>query len=278
MNYYPFHIGDYATHTAHLEPLEDLAYRRLLDLYYLREGPLPSDIQECARLVRLRSHVEVVEAVLKEFFLEYPSGWINERCDAELSRMLEKQAKAKASAEASVNARKAKAERTLNERSTTVELPTPTPTPTPIPIPTPKSSSTKKSKTAFAKPVDVSDVVWISFLTNCRAKQKPPTDLVMLKIRAEAAKAGITLEQALVFACERSWARFEHEWWVNENNKQGQQRFTNPADVARVTVEGSKERDPALVKIDEDAKKASLPSPELRMKMQALIGNMKVKP
>ena len=37
MNYYPFHLGDYAARTAHLEPMEDLAYRRLLDLYYLGE-------------------------------------------------------------------------------------------------------------------------------------------------------------------------------------------------------------------------------------------------
>lgn len=36
MNYFPFHVGDYAAHTAHLEPLEDLAYRRMLDAYYLR--------------------------------------------------------------------------------------------------------------------------------------------------------------------------------------------------------------------------------------------------
>lgn len=31
MNYYPFHIGDYLTETAHLSWLEDCAYRRLLD-------------------------------------------------------------------------------------------------------------------------------------------------------------------------------------------------------------------------------------------------------
>ena len=40
MNYYPFHIGDYASHTRHLTLMEDLAYRRLLDLYYLHERPL----------------------------------------------------------------------------------------------------------------------------------------------------------------------------------------------------------------------------------------------
>ena len=32
MNYYNFHIGDYARRTRHLTVLEDLFYRRLLDL------------------------------------------------------------------------------------------------------------------------------------------------------------------------------------------------------------------------------------------------------
>jgi len=68
LNYYPFHVGDYAAHTAHLEPMEDLAYRRMLDLYYLRECALPQEPAEVARLIRMRSNVAEVEAVLREFF------------------------------------------------------------------------------------------------------------------------------------------------------------------------------------------------------------------
>jgi len=147
MNYYPFHIGDYASHTAHLEPLEDLAYRRMIDLYYLREDSLPDDIQEIARLIRMKPHTAEIECVLNEFFILADGRWINERADAEIAAMLDKQAKARASAELSVKARQAKAkqktsegltdaQRTLNEPSTNVELPTPTPTPTPIIKPT----------------------------------------------------------------------------------------------------------------------------------------------
>lgn len=138
MNYFPFHVGDYASHTAHLEPMEDLTYRRLLDLYYLRESPLEGRPDQLARVIRLRDYAHVVEAVLHEFFEESDSGgdnpcqvWRHARCDAEIAKMQDRQAKAKASATASVNARRANAERTLNERSTDVELPTPTPTPTP---------------------------------------------------------------------------------------------------------------------------------------------------
>lgn len=129
MNYFPFHVGDYASHTAHLEPLEDLAYRRMLDLYYMREEPLPEDIDAIARLIRLRDNKAEIRAVLTEFFSFTPEGYRHYRCDAELAKMQDRQAKAQASARASVNARRANAERALNERSADVELPTPTPTP-----------------------------------------------------------------------------------------------------------------------------------------------------
>ena len=100
MNYYPFHVGDYAVHTAHLDLLEDLAYRRMLVLYYLRECALPHDPAEVARLIRMRGNVAEVTAVLREFFTEFEGGWVNGRCEEEILRMKDKQTKAKASAEA----------------------------------------------------------------------------------------------------------------------------------------------------------------------------------
>lgn len=145
MNYYPFHLGDYAAHTGHLEPMEDLAYRRLLDLYYLRECALPTDIQATAKLIRMRSCAADVESVLNEFFTLTDAGWVHERCDEEIAKMQDKQAKARKSAAASVNARRANAERALPEQPTDVERPlaeTPTDVelPTPTPTPTPKKS------------------------------------------------------------------------------------------------------------------------------------------
>ena len=140
MNYYPFHLGDYASHTGHLEPMEDLAYRRMLDAYYLRETPLPAPVPDVARLIRMRQNVTEVEAVLNEFFMLTSEGWRHSRCDEEIAKMQDKQAKARASAAASVNARKAKTERKPNERSTDVELPTPTPTPSPDISPNPPAT------------------------------------------------------------------------------------------------------------------------------------------
>ena len=49
MHYFQFNIGDYASHTSRLTLLEDLAYRRMLDLYYLNEQPLNGCVTDVAR-------------------------------------------------------------------------------------------------------------------------------------------------------------------------------------------------------------------------------------
>lgn len=86
MHHYPFHIGDYVAHTRHLSPIEDLAYRRLLDAYYLHEGPLTEEVAVIARRIGLRDHVPEVETVLNEFFEASPDGWRHGRCDEEIAR------------------------------------------------------------------------------------------------------------------------------------------------------------------------------------------------
>ena len=91
MNYYPFHIGDYAAHTRHLSLMEDLAYRRLLDLYYTRESALPADVTKVARLVGMREQAGEVESVLNEFFIPSDFGWGHSRADAEIDAMQSKQ-------------------------------------------------------------------------------------------------------------------------------------------------------------------------------------------
>lgn len=98
MNFYDFHIGDYASRTAHLEPMEDLAYRRMLDLYYIRETALPADSTEICRLVRLRGMEVIVDAILREFFRQTDAGWVHEKCETVIAAAVDKRNKAKASA------------------------------------------------------------------------------------------------------------------------------------------------------------------------------------
>lgn len=102
MNYYEHHLGDYMRDTAHLSMIEDGAYRRLLDAYYIKEMPIPNEPREACRLVRAQSKPErdAVLIVLKEFFTTAADGWHHKRCDHEIARFQDKQAKAKRSAEA----------------------------------------------------------------------------------------------------------------------------------------------------------------------------------
>lgn len=100
MYYYQFNIGDYQSHTGHLEPLEDCAYRRMLDWCYLHERPLPDDVEQIAKLIRMRSHSECIASVLREFFARTAdgSGWWQDRIGKEISKASVKSEKASQSA------------------------------------------------------------------------------------------------------------------------------------------------------------------------------------
>lgn len=103
MHYYQFNIGDYKSHTEHLSEMEDLAYRRLLDWYYLHESAIPLDIQETARQIRMRSHTDCIAVVLQEYFERTDDGWVHHRANKEIAKTGEKSAKASASAKARWN-------------------------------------------------------------------------------------------------------------------------------------------------------------------------------
>jgi uncharacterized protein YdaU (DUF1376 family) len=80
MYYYQFHIGDYRAATNHLSNDEDLAYRRLLDMYYDTEKPISLDTEWVSRRLRLAS--ETVLSVLKDFFILQDDGWFHPKCDS----------------------------------------------------------------------------------------------------------------------------------------------------------------------------------------------------
>lgn len=116
MNYYPFHIGDYRSHTAHLTLLQDLAYRRLLELYYLHERALPPDPALCARRIGMSMHLEDVQVVLEDFFVLDEEGYRNKRCDEILAKFISQREKAQKAGIESGRVRRAWAERRENNR------------------------------------------------------------------------------------------------------------------------------------------------------------------
>ena len=98
MHYYQFNIGEYASHTRHLTPIEDIAYRRLLDLAYTSEQPLNKDIKTLSRLINLREYSQEICDILNEFFYEVSDGWVNNRVIKEINKTGRKSELAKNSA------------------------------------------------------------------------------------------------------------------------------------------------------------------------------------
>ena len=212
MFYYQFNIGDYLKHTAHLTPLEDIAYRRLLDTYYDTEKPIPNDIPLVSR--KLRIDAETVEMVLKEFFLQTEEGYRNKRADIEIEvyhAFLNKQKangikggrpKNKPTDNPPLSQAKPKITLTTNrEPLNTNQEPITTGT-----------SKTIVARSDCNRPETVSEQVWSDFQTLRRAKKAPLTNSALSRIDKEAGKAGISLEAALVECCARGWAGFKAEW------------------------------------------------------------------
>jgi len=123
MHYYQFNIGDYASHTRYLTPMQDLIYRRLLDLYYLHEKPIP--IETPCTFIGLNDCSTDVQRVLNDYFILTEKGWINKRADEQIAEYKSKQKSASMAGKKSAEARKASKdavlERPFNERTTDVQ-------------------------------------------------------------------------------------------------------------------------------------------------------------
>lgn len=143
MNFYPFHIGDYASATRHLTWDEDLAYRRLLDCYYTREQPIPISKTLAYRLVLASTETQkaAVDTVLSEFFIETDDGFVHERCEYEIGEANSKKKKASDSAIARWSAMRIESERNANAEQSHAIGNAPNPNPNPNPKSEPKTVS-----------------------------------------------------------------------------------------------------------------------------------------
>lgn len=109
MHYYQFNIGDYAKTTRHLSNTEDLAYRRLIELYYDTERPLISDVVKLSRLINMRDNQEEIKTVLEDFFVEHEEGFTQNRIDNEIAVYHSKVESARVNGKKGGRPRKAKA-------------------------------------------------------------------------------------------------------------------------------------------------------------------------
>lgn len=124
MHYYQFNIGDYSSHTKGLSLIEDLAYRRLIDEYYLAEHAFNGCSSDVARLIGLRDNLQEVEYVLNRYFTKDGDYWHHGRIDSDIADYHQKQEKRSNAGKKSAEARQKSTdvEQVLSECSTSVEL------------------------------------------------------------------------------------------------------------------------------------------------------------
>ena len=89
---------------------------------------------------------------------------------------------------------------------------------------TKKEKVPRKRGTAPSAPDGVSEKVWMDWLAVRKDKKAAVTDTAIGIIKAEADKAGYTLQQALETCCSRGWSGFKAAWVADQNQCQHRQQ------------------------------------------------------
>lgn len=221
MNFYPFHIGDYISHTSHLSDDEDLAYRRMIDLYYQTEKPFTQDPSWIAK--RCKTSPEIIHYLLSEFFeLDRENGcWRNKRADEEIAKYHAMQE----------GGRKGAAKR-WGKGSDSPPIDTPMPT---------KNQEPRTNNHIIKAPEGVTPEVWNDF-KKMRDKQRAPLTTTALKgLAREAEKAKMSLDAVMQLCCERGWRGFKAEWAKDQPTAQNTDKswmFTEAGIIAKANELG----------------------------------------
>ena len=206
MNFYPFHIGDYAAHTRHLSFMEDLAYRRLIDQYYLDENPLKGEPFFIARRIGMSDFSSDVQYILETFFEKKNDLWVSKRCDDEIIKY-------RAKADSARNANRIKSEKLSALKSEQLSEPLHNVTKNQEP----RTNNHKQIK-KIQTPDGVSVSVFKDYLEVRKTKKAKFTETALKGLQREASKAGISLEDAIRICVERNWVSFKAEW-IKETKK-----------------------------------------------------------
>lgn len=248
MHYYQFHIGDFRSATLHLSNAEELAYRRLLDWYYDTETPIPLDTHWVSR--RLRVGIEDLESVLKDFFSETPEGWVNARCELEIAGYKGLVEKNRENGKKGGRPRKNK--NPVGFQSDASGNPSESQK-KPNHEPITNNQEKIKNTSAAARRDWVKELVELGvdhghakdWLEVRRGKSAKMTDTALKGVRREAAKAGITLAQAIKISAENAWQGFKAEWLINKGIGNGRTQASRPLSAVDRVKAGAAERERA---------------------------------
>lgn len=228
MHYYQFNIADYRSATTHLSNEEDLAYRRLLDMYYDTEQKIPLDTQWVSRRLRIETHV--VANVLNDMFECHDDGYFHPRCDVVIKQFKE-------FAEAGKRGAAKRWGKPPNGEANNPPNEPPMLTTNYKPI-TKNQVKDKQRGTRLAQ-----DWVLTKSLGEWAQTERPDLNIRQIAEQfkdywiAQPGQKGVKLDWSATW---RNWVR---------NSKATK---ANPADIIRLTVPASNEPDAALAKIKAD--------------------------
>jgi uncharacterized protein YdaU (DUF1376 family) len=227
VNYYEHHIGDYRKDTSHLSLLEHGIYRQLIDTYYTDEKPLTLDHAKLMRSHSVRSadEVQAFQNVLSDFFIRTEEGYVHKRCEAVIEAYRAKSVKASESAKArwskgksegSADAMRSHSEGNANHKPVTSNQ-------------EPVTKEKKPRAKRVSSPDDFDPMAWMlergvderhakDWLAVRKKKGGANTLTAFEAVEKEAAKAGITLADAVQMCAVRSWRGFEAEFLTNRQS------------------------------------------------------------
>lgn len=229
MHYYKFNIGDYKSHTSHLDPLEDIAYRRMLDYCYLKEIGLPESLEEIGRLISMRTHCDCIANVLREFFYLDDGVYKNKRVEIDLHEFKSKSEKAANSAKEKWRKHRlssdANAERTQCENDANAML---TINHKPLTINQEPDIYTQDAKALAIKPkkekvkveYTLQEIIslgvdeqkakdWIAIRKH---KKQLVTQSALEYMNTEAKAIGLTLQQAIELCAQKGWGGLQRSY------------------------------------------------------------------
>jgi uncharacterized protein YdaU (DUF1376 family) len=200
MHYYQFNIADYRSATGHLSNEEDLAYRRLLDMYYDMETKIPLDTQWVARRIRVDS--EVIKNVLSDMFEQHEDGWFHARCQEIIEHYHAMAEKNRANGKLGGRRKNPMGSdsQPIAKATNNQELIT-------------NNHKPKKEKaTVVACPPDVEQQIWDDWKQLRKAKNAPVTETVVSSARKEAGKANMSFSDFLTVWCARGSQGLQADW------------------------------------------------------------------
>ena len=216
------------SHTRHLSHYEDLAYRRLLDFYFLHEQPIKH--RDAARHIGMKDHEEDVLTVLNEFFISTEDGFVNTYADKQIAEFHKHQAVSAYGAfirdNPSLKEILSKEDFIFHYLAKSIDVYIGTLRGNDVPIIStssvddaplttnqkPLTTNHKEKATGVACPPDVEQQVWDDWKQLRKAKKAPVTETVVNSARKEASKAGMSFSDFLTVWCARGSQGLQADW------------------------------------------------------------------